>query len=767
MPMEIVISHDGVPLSPPLVINPGDLPPYTYEVFGEGQYEIFSVNNGTNNLCDGVGAGFFQVSEVPMEAEIEVSPVGCAGNDDGSIQVTPTSGVPPFVYLWSNGLPDTTSFASNLAPGFYSITVVDDVGCEAEVNGTVDEGEELEANAVALSTPNCINPNGGSAEAEAIGGNPSFNYAWSNGANGQIVNGLAPGFYDVTVTDFNGCTALAEVIIDDNTISPTAIATTDGLIDCLNTTTTLNGDGSTEGGNITYQWSGPGIVNGGNTLNPTVDMPGSYTLVVTDNDNGCTEEDITTVIQDEQLPTAAIQSPPVINCENPIISINGSGSSTNGNFTYEWSTPNGNIVNGGTTLFPEVDLEGTYILIVTNEDNGCTEDEMVTISADLSDPDAEAGPAQLLSCTASTVTLDGSGSTTGTNFSYNWITNNGTIVSGGNTLTPEVSEAGTYNIVVTNNTNGCTALDSVLVNLNSDVPVADAGDDQTLDCDISNIVLDASNSSSGGTVSFEWTTTGGNFVTGQNTLTPEIDAPGTYVLTVSDSANGCTAVSTVIVDQNTLNPTVSIAPPEEINCDFPTIIIDGSSSSSNGNFVYTWTTSDGNILNGQNTLTPEVDAGGTYELTILNQDNGCQENEAVNVTLNLDTPEAIIANPDEITCTALEITIDGSGSTGNGPLVYSWTSVDGIIVSGDESLTPVVSTAGTYDLLITNTASNCTSTASINVVENNDVPTADAGQTQMIDCVTPEVTLEGVVNGTGTLNIQWSTVDGSFVSGVN
>ncbi|MCR9289086.1 MAG: choice-of-anchor L domain-containing protein [Bacteroidetes bacterium] len=765
MPMEIVISQDGVPLSPPLVINPGDIPPYTYEVFGEGQYEIFSVNNGTNNLCEGIGAGFFQVSEVPMEAEIVSTNIGCSGDDDGTIQVTPTSGVPPFVYLWSNGLPDTTSYATNLGPGFYSVTVLDDVGCEAEVSGTIEDGEELEANAVSLSTPNCFNPSGGSAEADVIGGNPSYAYQWSNGANGQTITGLIPGFYEVTVTDFNGCTALSEVVIDDNTIPPVAIATTDGLIDCLNSTTTVNGDGSTEGTNITYQWSGPGIVSGGNTLNPIVNTPGSYTLVVTNADNGCTEEDVTVVIQNEDLPTAAIQSPPIIDCDNLQITIDGSGSSSNGNFTYEWTTPDGNIVNGGTTLFPEVDLEGTYILVVTNDDNGCTEDEMVTIASDLNPPTANAGPGQLLSCTANTVTLDGTGSTQGGTYTYNWVTNNGTIVSGGNTMTPQVSEAGTYDIIVTNTTNGCTDIASVDVDLNSDVPVADAGDDQTLDCDISNIVLDASNSSSGGTVTFNWTTNGGNFVSGQNSLTPEINSPGEYVLTVSDAANGCTAVSTVVVDENIISPQIEILPPAEINCDFPTVFIDGSNSTNTGNLVFTWTTSDGSFVGGQNTLTPEVDSDGTYELHILNEDNGCDEVSTVNVTMNIDTPDAQIAPPGALTCVATEITIDASSSLGSGPLQYSWTTSDGTIVSGDDSLTPIVNTAGTYDLLITNTASNCTSTASINVVEDNEIPTADAGQTMMIDCVTPEVTLQGVVSGNGPLNIQWTTVDGSIVSG--
>lgn len=764
LPVEIVISQDGSPLSPPLVINPGDFPPYTYTVYGTGQFEIFSVTNG-NGLCPGIGAGFFQVQEIPMDVEYEATNVSCFGEANGTITVTPLSGVPPFTYLWDIGLPDTVNIATNLPAGVYGITVIDDTDCEFELEAEIEEAPELDAQAVQLTTPDCNNPNGGSAEVLANGGTPIYSYNWSNGDSGSIIADVPSGFYQVTVTDESNCTSEAEVYIDDNMIPPIAVADTEGLIDCLNQTTTVNSDGSSTGGNITYQWSGPGIIGGNNGSTAEVNQPGTYTLVVTDLDNGCTEEDVTIVIQNEDLPTAAIEDPEQVDCDDIEVTLDGSASSTNGNFTYDWNTSDGFIVNGNGTLFPVVNSAGTYNLLVTDEDNGCTAEATIVVPEDFTNPDAEAGPNQLLSCTANTVTLDGTGSTLGINITYNWQTNNGTIVSGGNTLAPEVSEAGLYEIVVTNTDNGCTALDTVVVDLNSDVPIADGGDDQTIDCTASELTLDASNSSSGGTIIFTWTTNGGNFVSGQSTLTPVIDQPGEYILTVTDQANGCEAISTVIVDEDTILPTAQISPPQEINCEFPSITIDGSNSSNNGNYTYTWTTSNGSIVSGGNTLTPEVDAGGTYDLTILNNDSGCEESASVLVPENMDTPDAQIATPDLITCTALEITIDGTNSTGNGPLVYTWTTQDGTIVSGDSTLTPTVNTAGTYDLLITNTASNCTSTASVVVTEDNELPTADAGQSFFIDCSNPQVILDGTVTGNGNLVIQWTTNDGSFVSG--
>jgi|GEM_PF-2561099 len=58
--------------------------------------------------------------------------------------------------------------------------------------------------------------NGNSATATATGGVPPYTYSWSNGATGETATGLAPGSYTITVTDANGCSATASVVVEDN-----------------------------------------------------------------------------------------------------------------------------------------------------------------------------------------------------------------------------------------------------------------------------------------------------------------------------------------------------------------------------------------------------------------------------------------------------------------------------------------------------------------------------------------------------------------------
>jgi hypothetical protein len=62
-------------------------------------------------------------------------------------------------------------------------------------------------------------------------------------------------------------------------------------------------------------------------------------------------------------PVAGIEPPARLNCQNATVQINGAGSSQGANFTYQWSTANGHIVSGETTLTPvgerQRDLQAT------------------------------------------------------------------------------------------------------------------------------------------------------------------------------------------------------------------------------------------------------------------------------------------------------------------------------------------------------------------------------------------------------------------------
>ena len=89
-----------------------------------------------------------------------------------------------------------------------------------------------------------------------------------------------------------------------------------------------------------------------------------------------------------------------------------------------------------------VSLEGTYSLVVTNNDNGCSATDDVLVDTDIDLPIADAGTAENLTCVVLDVILNGNGSSNGPNFSYEWQDENNDVIS--NDIQVSVSLPGTY-----------------------------------------------------------------------------------------------------------------------------------------------------------------------------------------------------------------------------------------------------------------------------------------------------------------------------------
>ena len=127
-----------------LTIN-GGLPPYTIN-WSNGQGGTLA-----EQLCSGVYAATVTDgigSEVELSALAITSPPeillsfdatdeSCLDTDDGEVLVTPTGGTPGFDYLWSNSATDAS--IADLSPGLYSVTVTDELGCEAFGQAMIEE----------------------------------------------------------------------------------------------------------------------------------------------------------------------------------------------------------------------------------------------------------------------------------------------------------------------------------------------------------------------------------------------------------------------------------------------------------------------------------------------------------------------------------------------------------------------------------------------------------------------------------------------------
>jgi hypothetical protein len=233
----------------------------------------YTVTVTDNNQCSATATATVTGTD-PIIANLNITPATCNGND-GAIEVIVTSGTGPYTYVWNPNV-STGSTATGLIPGMYDVTVTDANGCIANLSGTVNS-TGINAFIVSQTDATCSNGDDGSATVGGSGGTAPYSYLWMpNGDTTATVNNLAPGTYDVAVSDYFGCTAYVTVVIGSQFQAPVVDLGAD-VTGCIGSTVTLDAGA----GFASYLWNDNSTAQ---TLDVTVD--GTYSVLVTDA-NGC------------------------------------------------------------------------------------------------------------------------------------------------------------------------------------------------------------------------------------------------------------------------------------------------------------------------------------------------------------------------------------------------------------------------------------------------------------------------------------------------
>ncbi|MCB0637837.1 MAG: hypothetical protein KDC54_14515, partial [Lewinella sp.] len=572
---------------------------------------------------------------------------------------------------------------------------------------------------------------------------PDFIYEWTT-INGNILFGEdspfptvdAPGTYILTVTNLTtNCSSTDEVTVSQNVL--VADITPPNYLDCYTGIVSLDGSGSSNGPNISYSWSTPdGNIVIENGASAEVDAEGEYTLTVIYDDGQtlCEESTTVNVTMDPDVPMA-IADEAILYCNPPTTFIIGAASSQGSHYVYEWITNDGNIVAGAFSLFPEVDQPGYYTLIVTNQVSGCTDMTEVYVADFTTPPNASAEVNGVLDCSTPTVVIDGSFSDQGPEYTYEWGTNGGNIVSGQFTDNITVDAAGFYNLTVTNTTTGCTGETSVQVSEGPGGIVALAGVNEVVTCATTAVTLDGTGSSTGNDITYAWTTTDGALSGPTDGIQAMATAAGTYTLLVSDPVGGCSASVEVTVTDDLAEPQIDAGPSQELDCGVTSVLLAGVDNQAGSTATYQWTTTDGLILSGATTLTPEVGSPGTYVLTATSPENGCTASDEVVVIGDAATPTVVIVADDILDCLTTDMVLDASNSSQGDNFSFTWSTADGTFFGDpNASLTPTVTSPGTYTLMITNTDNDCSGMTSVTVTEDVLAPHLEIVEPDTLDC---------------------------------
>jgi hypothetical protein len=627
--------------------------------------------------------------------------VSCNSGANGTVNLTPSGGVEPYSYDWSNDGPenpdDDTADLTGLTAGTYTVTVTDADGCTQTTSVTITQPTAVTNVISNIVNANCAGGENGSATATASGGVSPYTFAWSygftqSGVTTSNATGLAAGGYNVTVTDANGCTTVTAFEIADPTgVTLVVTAITNETCDESNNGTAM----VTASGGVapyTFIWSGGTVVTTSPSSTASALAAGTYLVTATDA-NGCSAIQTIVISQPTNVVVEMIAS------LNESCPANNDGkltaSATGGmpGYTYLWS--NGNTGNMGTNLMAGV----TYVVTVTDQ-NGCT----ATTSGTITEP--------LLLTAAATVTsvhngfsvscnggADGTAmvNTTGGTAPLTYLWSNGSADKTASGLT-----AGTYTVTVTDS-HGCTATASVT--LTQPTPMANV---------ISNIVNancaggdngSATATASGGVGPYTFAWSYGFTQSGVSTSNATGLAAGGYNVTVTD-ANGCTTVTAF-----------EIADPTGVTLVVTTITNETCDESNNGTATvtasggvapYTFMWSGGTVVTTSPNSTASALAAGTYLVTATDA-NGCSAIQTIVITQPTNLVAQIIGHIDE-GCPGRNdgaATVTATGGITN--YTYNW--------SGGAAPTSATNTglaAGTYTVTVTD-ANGCTATASVTI----------------------------------------------------
>jgi gliding motility-associated-like protein len=516
---------------------------------------------------------------------------------------------------------------------------------------------------------------------------------------------------------------------------PIADAGANQVIDCNNNTVTLDGSNSSSGADITYQWIAPNGTNLGTQIQQNANIVGLYTLVVTNTTLICSATSTVIVTSNLDTPFADAGNDLQIGCSGANVTLSSAGSSTGADITYEWVGAVGFMSN---LPNPTVGAVGIYTLTVNNIISGCSDTDQVEITVGSGSPTADAGANQTLDCNTNSVILNGSSSDIGTNFSYQWIAPNGSNL--GTALLQNATINGIYSLVVTNTVSNCSATATVEVLDNSILPTVNAGLDAAITCQITSVNIGGI-SAIGSSIQYNWTLGGITQGTNANLTTSLI---GIYTLTVTNSANGCSATDMVEVTGSSVVPIADAGTTGTITCEITEVTLSAENSTLGSNMAITWRNSMGDILSSN--VMYMVSTPGIYTLSVLNTLNGCESFDYVTVGIDTIKPVAKAGFDRTFTCTQTILTLNGGASTPSFGISYEW-SGPGIVTNSDQ-VSIDVDEVGDYELTVTLQSNGCTASDIVNVAQNTDLPIATLGPVSSITCDEIEVTLLGGTTAT-------------------
>ncbi len=215
-------------------------------------------------------------------AEITATPVDAFGEVDGEIvSITwtdPLGGTYPG--------DETNTTRTDMIPGTWFVTILDDFGCEVTIPVEVTSPAELNLSVNTMNQPTCYAYSDGSIDLAVTGGTPTYTFSWKDypDEDSDVLNTIGAGTYWGYVEDDNGCIDSIQIIMDEPDSLYAEFTVKHVLCYGDSTGSIVVDDVFNASGEVRYFWELGGIVpNPPSNVNVASGLPaGTYLVTIQD-----------------------------------------------------------------------------------------------------------------------------------------------------------------------------------------------------------------------------------------------------------------------------------------------------------------------------------------------------------------------------------------------------------------------------------------------------------------------------------------------------
>ena len=407
--------------------------------------------------------------QLQLNGEPWPTELNCRLRDVPVVADTENTPIPVVKYEWTNSV-STTENADLTTKGTHTVTVTAENGCTATSSIEITENvvtpmlSEEHIGSFSKIETNILNCNDqfiditpSVSNVSEIGGSVEYFWYKNGGAchYGETLEVDEAGVYKIEAVGANNCASDITITLTSDKVTPAAeIVASANMITCdvPKVELTVKTDIDCE-----YNWFRTEGDYSAETQTVKVDKGGTYNVFVQSKVNGCITTLDYTLDEKTDKPVVSISAlEDKVTCKTNTLTASGANS-------YVWNT-------GSTNESIDITTGGTYKVTGKNE-YGCEGKAEITLEEDKRVPAINlTADVTTLTCSLeeAELTAEVTNAEASRTYSYVWAKNNVPTTETNSTLVAE--EAATYNVTVTDNTNACIAVESIVITENKDYP---------------------------------------------------------------------------------------------------------------------------------------------------------------------------------------------------------------------------------------------------------------------------------------------------------